>query len=351
MAALAYFAHSYLAFLSANFPGTIIREHDQRIEGLLDNGTPYFNGALQEKPVELTQSRSNGRDHRSRLAGVCAHPRARSDRCVDYGVCRARCDRRAWCRSTAPCSAMPTSRWRKTASSCRWIHAEGGLMVQPGQQALRASVGRSCDSVDARLFVPAIGGTAHRAGAPVVVPDFIAINLNPVDLQHLPERTRASSRRALFAGDTATQLRRLRSHCFGFRSNRCRLVGGGKCEERFGHLRRVRIPRRGQPGCGRQRLHWHWLHGSRPGHRRGQRAGQSGPHALARKLSPVPSARPASTAHRVSSSTALCGHARPDWSNLRFARKAAGGTRARSCGSVTWRMTNAAVPSPLIESV
>ncbi|MEX2284309.1 MAG: hypothetical protein WEE89_17605, partial [Gemmatimonadota bacterium] len=37
----AYFARSSLAFISANFPGKITREENQRIEGVLDNGTPY----------------------------------------------------------------------------------------------------------------------------------------------------------------------------------------------------------------------------------------------------------------------------------------------------------------------
>jgi cytoskeletal protein CcmA (bactofilin family) len=185
---VAYFARSSLAFISANFPGTIIREQRHRIEGVLDNGTPYMMIPYGDQTVTLpTDAMPGGSvDHviiaysplrvPNQMAVLSTLYAARDLIGGNSAVYRAVFgDGDIW---LAPNSIV-----------LRWIHCEGALTAQDdcklyGRMSSATAIQLGPGSTFQRVAAPRI-----ELGEPSIIPHFTAVGLKAVDLEHLTERS------------------------------------------------------------------------------------------------------------------------------------------------------------------
>jgi hypothetical protein len=184
----AHFARSSLAFISANFPGTILRDQKQRVEGLLDNGTPYTMIPYSEQAVELeTVDFGSGTVDRVLIAyapvrvpsQVAALSTIYSVRELIGGFGTAY--RAVY--GEADVSLM------RNSIVLRWIHSESQLVISEDSRLYgRTSAGRSIRIMPGCTF-QRVAAPLIEFGEPTLFEEPTLKSLMAVTIDHLPDRT------------------------------------------------------------------------------------------------------------------------------------------------------------------
>ena len=181
-----HFAKSSLAFISANFPGTFVKQRGARIEGLLENGNPYSMIPFDDDIIELEPGDFTGSSI-DRVLMSYAPIRVPPRSAVLSTIYAAR-----------EVYGEPGSVYRALFSEgdidigpdsvvSRWIHSEGRIIAQENTSLFgRASAARGIRMMPGSKF-ERISAPRIEFGLPGSIRDPISSPLTPAAVQHLPE--------------------------------------------------------------------------------------------------------------------------------------------------------------------
>jgi hypothetical protein len=181
-----HFAKSSLEFISANFPGRLLKQHAGRIEGLLDNGNPYTLIPYADHEVEI--DRYELASHSVDRVLISYAPLRLPDQTAALATIYSARDLKGGA-GTAYRALFGDSNidLRERSIVLRWVHAEGRLDVGHESSLFgRASAGRGIrimpGSKFQRLSAPRIEfGDTREVSNPINSP------LTPASVPHLPE--------------------------------------------------------------------------------------------------------------------------------------------------------------------
>ena len=181
-----HFARSSLAFISANFPGTFMKQRGTRVEGLLENGNPYSLIPFDDEVVELDTNDLTG----SSVDRVL----------ISYAPVRipARSAALSTIYSAREVYGEAGSVYRAVFSESdidigpasvvlRWVHSEGRIIAQEGTNLFgRASATRGIRIMPGCKF-QRVSAPRVEFGMPGSIRDPITSPLTPASVPHLPE--------------------------------------------------------------------------------------------------------------------------------------------------------------------